>query len=86
MLHYRCQLCREFEQRHRLDPVRQQHTLLSSIDDQAARRLEVIASTMESALDFGRQAAFDLNRPKLGTGQFEQQIDLRTGGGSVEKV
>ena len=66
--------------------MRQRHTLLPGIDNQAACRLKIVAGDVKSAFDLGRQAALDLNRPKLGTGQFEQQIDLRTGGGSVEKV
>ena len=79
----RRKLCREFEQPHRLDPVRQRHSLLTGIDDQPACWLEVIASTMESALDLGRQAALDFDGPKLGPGQFEQQVDLGTGRGAI---
>jgi hypothetical protein len=79
----RRELCREFEQPHRLDPMRQRRTLRSGIDDQPADGLEIIAGDVKSAFDLGRQAALDLNGPKLGTGQFQQQVDLGAGRGSV---
>ena len=63
--------------------MRQGHALGTGIDDQPPHGLKIIAVDVKSAFDLGRRTAFDLDGPKLGAGQFEQQIDLRAGRRSI---
>ena len=67
-----------------LNSMRHGNTRLAAMNQKFLCGLDVLARRMKSGFNFWRQAAFDFDRPKRAARQFKQQINLLSGGGSIE--
>ncbi len=60
-------------------------TIVTCIDDETARRLNIFAGVMKAPARPGGQAAFDLDNPRRCLARnFQHQVDFCTGGGAIK--
>ena len=71
-------------QRHHLNIAPQRVRLSPRVNHPFFNRLDVVTGAVKPALDFGRGAARDFDRPMLALGPGQQQINCCTGVATIK--